>query len=148
MKLEIRKADTDDFSEIYSLIKEFAAFIKTPEKVITTPSQMICDKEYFHCFVATDSDKIVGFSTYFIAYYSWIGKTLYLDDLYVLANYRGHGIGSKLLDKVIETAKNENCKKVRWQVSNWNKKAIDFYKSRGATIDNVEINCDLELDGV
>jgi diamine N-acetyltransferase len=146
MKVEIRRAEPNDYSEIYSLIKEFATFIKTPEKVITTPSQMICDQEYFRCFIACDKDKIVGFSTYFIAYYSWTGKTLYLDDLYVLEDYRGHGIGSELLDKVIETAKNENCKKVRWQVSKWNKKAIDFYKSRGATIDDVEINCDLKLD--
>ena len=146
MTIEIRKAETIDFSQIYSLIKEFASFIETPEKVITTPSQMIQDKDYFHCFVAVDKDEVVGFSTYFIAYYSWTGKTIYLDDLYVLENYRGLGIGNKLLDKIIETAKTENCKKVRWQVSNWNNKAIEFYKKRGATIDEVEINCDLRLD--
>ena len=81
-----------------------------------------------------------------MAYYSWTGKTIYLDDLYVLENYRGRGIGNALLDKVIETAKTENCKKVRWQVSNWNGKAIEFYKKRGAIIDDVEINCDLLLN--
>ena len=87
----------------------------------------------------------MGFATYFIAYYSWTGKVVYLDDLYVLEKYRGLGIGSKLLDRVIEIAKNENCKKVRWQVSNWNDKAIEFYKMRGAIIDEVEINCDLKI---
>ena len=145
MPIEIRKAETTDFSQIYSLIIEFAAFIKTPEKVITTLSQMINDEAYFNCYIAVDKDKVVGFSTYFIAYYSWTGKTVYLDDLYVLENYRGLGIGNKLLDTIIETAKNENCLKVRWQVSNWNNKAIEFYKKRGATIDEVEINCDLLL---
>jgi len=145
MKIDIRKAEPEDFEEIYSLIIEFATFIKTPEKVVTTPSQMINDKDYFNCFIVVDKNKVVGFATYFIAYYSWTGKTVYLDDLYVSEKYRGLGIGNKLLDKVIETAKCENCKKVKWQVSNWNEKAIEFYKMRGATIDEVEINCDLKL---
>jgi GNAT superfamily N-acetyltransferase len=145
MTIDIRKAEPADFEEIYSLIIEFAEFIKTPEKVITTPSQMIKDKDYFNCFIAVAKNKVVGFATYFIAYYSWTGKAVYLDDLYVLEKYRRLGIGNKLLDKVIETAKSENCKKVKWQVSNWNKKAIEFYKMRGATIDEVEINCDLKL---
>jgi len=145
MAIEIRKAETNDFVQVYSLIKEFATFINTPGKVMTTPSQMISDKDYVHCFIAVDNDKIIGFATWFIAYYSWTGKTTYLDDLYVKENYRGLGIGNKLLDKVIDTAKNENCKKLRWQVSNWNTKAIEFYKKRGATVDAVEINCDLML---
>jgi GNAT superfamily N-acetyltransferase len=145
MTIDIRKAEPTDFEEIYSLIIEFAEFIKTPEKVTTTPAQMIKDKDYFNCFIAVDKNKVVGFATYFIAYYSWTGKAVYLDDLYVLKEYRGLGTGSKLLDKVIEAAKSENCIKVKWQVSNWNKKAIEFYKMRGATIDEVEINCDLKL---
>ena len=147
MTISIRQAIPGDFDQVYLLIKEFATFIKTPEKVTTTPSQMVEDKNHFNCFVALDKDKIVGFATYFICYYSWTGKAMYLDDLYVLENYRGLGIGNKLLDKVIETAKNEDCKKVRWQVSKWNHKAIAFYKSKGAVIDDVEINCDLKLWG-
>jgi RimJ/RimL family protein N-acetyltransferase len=47
---------------------------------------------------------------------------------------------------VIEFAKNSQCHKLRWQVSAWNKPAIEFYKNIGATIDNVEQNCDLILD--
>jgi diamine N-acetyltransferase len=145
MTIDIRKAELDDFEEIYSLIVEFAEYIKTPEKVLTTPSQMIKDKDYFNCFIAVEKNKVIGFATYFTAYYSWTGKALYLDDLYVLEKYRGLGIGNKLFDKVIETAKRENCKKLKWQVSNWNNKAIEFYKMRGAKIDEVEINCDLNL---
>lgn len=143
--MDIRQAMPSDFEQIYSMIKEFANFIKTPDKVTTTPSQMTEDKDYFKCFVVLDKDKIVGFATYFICYYSWTGKAIYLDDLYVLENYRGLGVGNILLDKVIETAKKENCKKVRWQVSKWNEKAIAFYQNRGAVIDDIEINCDLKL---
>ncbi len=56
-----------------------------------------------------------------------------------------HGIGKNLLDEIFVFAKNNHCKKVRWQVSNWNQNAIAFYKKTGATIDDVEINCELKL---
>lgn len=145
MNLTIREAAPNDYEQIFLLIKEFAAFIKTPEKVLISPDQMLQDREYFRCFVVTDNETIIAFSTYFFAYYSWTGKAIYLDDLYVTETYRGKGIGNLLFNKIIETAKNNNCKKVKWQVSNWNKKAIKFYKNKGALIDDVEINCDLFL---
>lgn len=141
----IRKATEEDFELILNLIKEFSVFINTPEKVSITLEQMIQDKNYFQCMVAVDEGKIVGFATYFFAYYSWIGKSIYLDDLYVIEEFRGKGIGADLFDAIITIARDENCKKVRWQVSNWNSKAIAFYKSRGAVIDDVEMNCDLIL---
>ncbi len=106
---------------------------------------MMRDKDYFHCLVAVIGDTIIGFATYFFAYYSWTGKALYLDDLYVLEKHRGQKIGSLLMDSIFEMAKLENCTKVRWQVSNWNTEAIEFYKKRGAVIDTVEINCDVKL---
>ncbi len=144
-EMEIRKATAADFETIMFLIQEFASFIRTPEKVSLTLDQMIRDRDYFQCLVVEENAVIVGFSTYFFAYYSWIGKTLYLDDLYVQEQHRGKGIGTKLFDAIVETAKKEGCKKVRWQVSNWNSNAISFYKNKGAFIDPVEVNCDLLL---
>ena len=145
MKIIIRAAKSSEFVDIHNLIKEFSEFIKTPEKVKITPEQMVLDEKYFKCLIATDGNVILGFATYFFAYYSWTGKAIYLDDLYVRQKYRGQGIGSKLLDQIIEIGKTEDCYKVKWQVSKWNKKAQEFYKSRGAIIDDTEINCDLEL---
>jgi diamine N-acetyltransferase len=143
--IKIRRAGPSDFEQVYMLIREFAAFIKTPEKVLTSPSQMTEDQQYFNCLIAEDGEKIVGFATFFYAYYSWTGKAIYLDDLYVTESYRGKGIGAALFDHVIELGRSCNCKKMRWQVSNWNSKAIAFYRSRGAGVDDVEINCDLAL---
>ena len=143
--IQIRKATEKDFESVFRLIKEFSIFIKTPEKVSVTVDQMILDKDHFQCLVAVDNDEIVGFATYFFAYYSWTGKSLYMDDLYVGKTYRGKKIGSKLFDAVIEIGRTEKCRRIRWQVSKWNTKAIAFYKSRGAVIDEVEINCDLIL---
>ena len=110
-------------------------------------SQMIREKEYFHCFVAeTDEKEIIGYATHFFSYHTWTGKSLYMDDLYVKENHRKNGVGKKLLDTVIAFARKEKCNKVRWQVSRWNKDAQVFYKKMGATIDDVELNCDLILN--
>ncbi len=145
MSIEIRQATEEDFGAVFRLIQEFALFIKTPEKVSVTLEQMRQDKDYFHCLVAVENEEVIGFATYFFAYYSWTGKSLYLDDLYVVEQYRGRQTGTKLLDAIIEIAKQAHCKKLRWQVSSWNSQAIEFYKKRGAVIDEVEINCDLKL---
>ncbi len=144
MGIEVRMAIQKDFHDVHSLIMEFATFIKTPEKVTTTPEQMIEDSNIFNCIVAETSDNhIVGFATYFFSYYSWTGKAIYLDDLYIKRENRGKGIGNMLFEKVRMIGKEENCYKMRWQVSNWNENAQEFYKRKGASIYNVEINCDL-----
>jgi len=141
----IRPAQPADFDQVFNLIRQFASFLNVPEKVHTSVAQMMEEKESFKCLVAVQDEHVIGFATYFFAYYSWSGKAIYLDDLYVSATNRGQGIGIQLLDKVIEIGKNENCKKMRWQVSDWNQKAIEFYKRRGAAVGDGEINCDLSL---
>ena len=146
MQINVRPANENDFPAIYALIHEFASFQKTPEKVLITPEQMLQHKDLFQCLVAvTDEQQIIGFASYFYAYYSWSGKAIYLDDLYVIETYRKQKIGSQLLNALIELAKQQQCIKLRWQVSSWNKSAIGFYKSIGAHIDDTEINCDLNL---
>jgi GNAT superfamily N-acetyltransferase len=144
--ITIRKAGEADFASILLLIKEFAIFQKTPHKVIITLEEMKANGHLFQCFVAQAADAtIVGFASFFFAYYSWSGKALYLDDLYVTESYRNQGIGEMFLEEIIALAKKQGCKKLRWQVSRWNENAINFYKKMTATIDDTEINCDLEL---
>ena len=149
MNFRIRKATEKDFDAILSLIKELAHFEKAPEKVSNSVEQMKEEKDIFGCFIAeTEKKEIVGIALYFFAYYTWIGKSLYLDDLYVKETYRGEKIGARLLKKVIEVAKKENCKRLRWQVLNWNKPAIDFYKEFGAEFDDEWINCDFDYKSI
>ena len=145
MSITIRQAVEGDFEAVLGLIKGLATFQQTPEKVLITVEQMIADKHLFNCLVAENEQKqIVGIATYFYAYYTWTGKSLYLDDLYVPENSRGQKIGSLLLDKLFEIARAENCKRVRWQVSDWNKPAIEFYKKLGAFVDEEIYNCDFD----
>lgn len=147
MEIIIRQAEEADFTQIVNLINELAAFQQSPEKMFNSVERMMEEKEFFHGFVAeTEAQQIVGYATYFFSYHTWIGKSLYMDDLYVRASFRKQGIGKQLLNTVINFAKISGCHKVRWQVSDWNKNAQDFYKKMGAEIDNIELNCDLILD--
>jgi len=141
----IRKATEKDFPAILDLIKELALFEKAPEKVTNSVAQMINEQAYFNTLVAEKEDgEVIGFALFYFVYYTWVGKSLYLDDLYVKEKYRGYKIGTSLLDEVIAFGKKNNCKRIRWQVLNWNKPAIDFYKKLGANLDDEWINCDLE----
>lgn len=143
-EIRIRPVEESDFSQIVSLFKDFAIFEKAPEKMTNSVERMNKEKAFFNCFVAeTENNQIIGYVTYFFGYYTWIGKSLYMDDLYVKPEYRANGIGTKLINKVIEFAKDSECHKLRWQVSEWNKPAIGFYKNIGAQVDGSEQNCDL-----
>ena len=149
MKINIRPASEKDFPAILSLIRELADYEKAPEKVTNTVEQMKNEKDLFRCFVAeTAGNEIVGMALYFFAYYTWVGKSLYLDDIYVKKEFRQNKIGSALLRKIFEVAENENCKRVRWQVLNWNKPAIEVYRKCGAEIDDEWLNCSFDEKGI
>jgi ribosomal protein S18 acetylase RimI-like enzyme len=144
MNIIIRKIEESDFKVLILLFREFALFEKLPEKMTNSVEQMLAEKEHLSGFVAVNSEnEIMGYVTYFFAYYTWTGKSLYMDDLYVRPEFRSNTIGSRLINEVIAFAITENCRKLRWQVSEWNHTAIGFYKSLGANIDSVESNCDL-----
>lgn len=146
MNFKIRKANTPDFVHIHNLIKEFSVFQKSPDKVTITVEKMIDQKDHFNCLVAEDEHRrIIGYTNYSIIYYSWVGKSIYLDDLYVKPSGRGLGVGSKLMNEVFRIVKEEKCNRVRWQVSKWNTAAIALYKKLGAVVDDMEMNCDLEI---
>jgi len=147
MEITIRKAEESDFVQINALFKEFAEFQNSPEKMINSVEMMKAEKDFFDCFVVEKPDgKIIGYAVFFFCYFTWTGKALYMDDLYIKPNFRGSGIGTRLINKVVRYAIETGCHKVRWQVSDWNKPAINFYKKLGAEISIVEQNCDLVLE--
>lgn len=146
MEFKIRLAEEDDFEKIIGLIREFAEFEKHPEAMANSAERMKTEKDYFSCFVAeTHENEIIGYVAWFFSYYTWSGKSIYIDDIYVKELFRGKGIGSKLLNQVIGFARKEECHRVRWQVSDWNVQAMQLYRKMGAEIDRTKLNCDLIL---
>lgn len=147
MKIKIEEIVEEDFETLIELFRELAVFENLPEKMINSVKRMKSEKDFFRGFTIKDENNLIlGYVTFFFAYYTWVGKSLYMDDLYIREAYRGKGLGTQLIKKVISFAKETNCQKLRWQVSNWNKSAIKFYKSLGAQIDEVDKNCDLMFD--
>lgn len=149
MNYIIRKSEQGDYEAILQMIKDLAEFEKLPEKVINTVEYMKNEQNYFTCFVVEDENReIIGMALCFFAYFTWVGKSLYLDDLYVKPEFRRMGIGTALLHEVFALAKSENCRRLRWQVLNWNTSAISLYRKCGAFIDNEWSNCDFEVDQI
>lgn len=144
MDITLRKASEKDFPAIFGLIKELAEFENGLHKVTNTLEQMYEQKDYFECFVAeTQDQKIIGMALYYFSYYTWVGKSLYLEDLYIKEAWRGNGLGQRFMDKLLEVAKTEKCKRFRLQVLHWNQNAIDFYEKNKFTVDKDWYNCDI-----
>jgi GNAT superfamily N-acetyltransferase len=146
MNIHLRPATEADFPEILGMIKELALFEKAPEKVTNSVEQMQAEKDLFRCIMAEDENgQILAMALYFFAYYTWVGKSMYLDDLYVKPQFRGSGIGTMLVKEIFRIAESEKCTRIRWQVLDWNTPAIELYKKMGMTLDEEWINCDWVL---
>lgn len=142
MEINIRKATDDDIPAIFGLIRELAIFEDGLDKVSNSVEQMKAEKDFFKCYIAEDNGEVIGMALYYFVYYTWVGKALYLDDLYVKEAYRGKGIGKKLMQKMMEVAREEKCHRMRLQVLGWNSNAIEFYKKTGFAVDREWYNCD------
>ena len=148
MAIAIRDGEGRDFTRVMALVRELAEFEKSGDMVKNSAEQMRDEAAYFRLLVAEEGSDIIGYAVYYIAYYTWIGKSLYLDDLYVRPEYRGRKVGSMLLRGVLKRARDAGCKRVRWQVLDWNERAIGFYRKRGAVISGEWLNCDLDEKGL
>jgi len=147
MEFIYREANPDDFKQIIKLVTEFAEYERRLDRMLNSEHRMLDEQEFFNGIVVEIPEKkIVAYLAYFICYFTWIGKSFYIDDFYVKPEFRGQGIGKTLFDKAVEIAKESKCHKMRWQVSKWNNKAIEFYKNIGAEIEDIELDCDLILD--
>ncbi|MCC6412810.1 MAG: GNAT family N-acetyltransferase [Saprospiraceae bacterium] len=133
----IRPATDADMPAIHALMFELAVYEKSPESVQTTPKEYLEDfrNGLFESFVAEMDGKVVGMTLFFMAYSSWRGKMLYLDDFVVNEPFRRFGVGQKLFDAFLQEARTRGCRLAKWQVLDWNEPAIKFYEKNGAEIE-------------
>lgn len=141
--MEIRFAEPGDGAGIMRLIQALAEYEKAPNEVINTAQDLerhLFDEEVCHALVCVIDFEIVGFALWYTSYSTWKGKCLYLEDFFVLPEFRKLGIGGMLFDRVVQLAKESGVKRMDWQVLEWNQLAIDFYKNRNAILDPEWIN--------
>lgn len=136
--MELRKAIRGDEHAIMGLIQGLAEYEKESDAVINTAEKLgadLFDRNLCEAFVAIEGDSTIGFALFFTAYSTWKGPTVYLEDLFVLPDFRGTGAGSALFDAVVNVAKERKSSRMDWQILDWNTPAIEFYKRKGARID-------------
>jgi GNAT superfamily N-acetyltransferase len=93
----------------------------------------VADPPRFHTFLAEVNGDIVGYAIYFFTYSTFRARpSLYLEDVFVLPKYRGHGAGIALFRACAREAVEKRCARMEWQVLDWNKPSIDFYERLGA----------------
>lgn len=139
----IREARRGDESAIMELIKALALYEKAPEQVSNTAEDLgrhLFDEKICDALVVELNGQIIGFALYYTNYSTWKGKCLYLEDFFVLPEYRRGGVGAKLFDQVVEIARARGVRRMDWQVLEWNEPAINFYKKKNAILDPEWIN--------
>ena len=141
----IRLAKEADMPAIHALVHELAVYERAPEAHTATVEDYLRDFKagIFESHVAVNMDKslgkqgeIVGMIFYYMAYSTWKGRMLYLEDFVVTENYRQYGVGQMLFETFLEIARQKECRLVKWQVLDWNEPAIKFYRKNEAIIEN------------
>lgn len=132
--LVIRAAAADDAPLLKVLIDEFAAFERLSAAI--TEESLRQDgfgtDPQFRVFIAEWDGFPAGYALFFDCYSSFQGRCIFLEDLYVRDEFRGKKIGKALIARVAAAARGRNCFGVMFNVLDWNRPAIDFYKELGA----------------
>lgn len=137
--LTLSPATPADVPAIAQLIHALAEYEKLSHEVTGKPEDLaqhlFGDRPYAECILARVDDNPVGFALFFHNYSTFLMKPgIYLEDLFVLPDYRGQGIGQLLLKYLGKLAIERNCGRLEWNVLDWNSPAIAFYQRMGAEI--------------
>jgi GNAT superfamily N-acetyltransferase len=138
MSHTVRYARREDSPGVIDLLVALANFEHLEPPDSASRKRILRDifsKKLVKLFVAVDNDskKLVGYALFFFTYSSFLARpTLYLEDIFVLEDYRRHGIGRDLFLRCVREAQRHACGRMEWAVLTWNEKAIAFYEKLGA----------------
>ena len=136
MCLTFRYAKESDCKLILQFIKDLASYEKMLDEVIATEEllhEWIFEKKKSEVIFACENEKEIGFALFFHNFSTFLGKAgIYLEDLYVIPEYRGKGYGKAILKKLAQIAVDRGCGRLEWWCLDWNQPSIDFYLSLNA----------------
>ena len=135
-ELTFRPAQRGDEEKILFFIRELAKYEKMESDVVATPellSEWIFDRQKAEVIFPAVDGREIGFALYFHNFSTFLGRAgLYLEDLFILPEYRGWGYGKATLRQLARIAVSRGCGRLEWCCLDWNKPSIDFYLSLGA----------------
>jgi len=137
MTVLIRPAEPTDVPVIADLIRGLARFEKLEDQVALTEELLTAGlfgpRPYAESILADVEGHPAGFALFFHNFSTFLARPgLYLEDLFVLPEHRGLGIGRALLTHLARLAVERGCGRMEWAVLDWNKEAISFYERLGA----------------
>jgi GNAT superfamily N-acetyltransferase len=135
--VQIRPGLLEDVPLIAELIEALARYEKLEHEVVMTEEKLTThlfgERRYAETLIAEDGDRPVGFALFFHTFSTFLAQPgLYLEDLFVVPERRGAGIGRALLERLAQVAIDRGCGRLEWAVLNWNQDAIRFYERLGA----------------
>ena len=134
--LILKPVAKEDLSVLKDLLYELAVYEHLEDIFYVTEEileESLLVKQSAEAFLAIYEGKPVGYSIYVMNFSSFLGRAgMYLEDLYVKPEYRGHGIGLAMIKTVARIAVERGCRRFEWVCLNWNVNSIKFYKSLGA----------------
>jgi GNAT superfamily N-acetyltransferase len=136
-EITIRPAAAPEAPIILDFIRRLAQYERLEHEVVVTEeelrSTLFGPRPYAEVVFACAGDRPLGFALFFHNYSTFRGRPgIYLEDLFVLPEARGRGIGRRLLAWLARTAVERGCARLEWAVLDWNEPAISFYRSLGA----------------
>jgi GNAT superfamily N-acetyltransferase len=137
MATTIRPATAADVPQILAFVRALAVYERAPAGAVTATAEGLLrdgfgPRPFYECLLAEHDGQPAGFALFFYNYSTWRGQAgIYLEDLFVLPELRGKGIGKALLERVAVAAVERGCGRLQWQVLDWNTPAIDFYVAMG-----------------
>jgi GNAT superfamily N-acetyltransferase len=135
--LAIRRAKPSDIPAIARLIRALAEYEHLAEEVTMTEDvlseSLFGNRAYAETLLAEDNREAVGFALFFHNFSTFRGKPgIYLEDLFVVPEHRGGGVGRALFERLASIAVERGCDRFEWAVLDWNTDAIGFYERLGA----------------
>ncbi len=134
----VRRAVREDAPVLLSLVDALAEYEKLPPPDAGAKKRLehdlFCPRPRLEAYLAAADGRTVGYAFAFETYSSFLAlPTWYLEDLFVLPDFRGKGIGSALFRAMVSEAHRRGCGRMEWTVLDWNRLAIDFYRRLGST---------------
>lgn len=135
----VRPAARGDEHALFALIQALAEYEKLSHAVTGSAEQLARDlfepSPRVEAMLVEADGRVIAFALYFHNYSTFLTKLgLYLEDIFVLPEYRGRGVGKALLSRVAQVACERGCGRLEWSVLDWNVSAIGFYESLGASV--------------